>query len=1080
MNRTISLIPAFCAMLPALAQTSSQNYVLVRRALTPSNTSAIETLTYIDGLGRPVETVQKGASPDGNDIVTMVEYEGLDRELRSWLPVAVGSGGAFVSPDAFKTAALHSPAYSSDDYPYTENVYESSPLGRVVIKHGPGRAWRAAGRHTATEYLVNRATGVQSCMDYRVTDDNRMQCMGVRPAGTLRVIKTTDEDGHSVYDFADMFGNTVLVRRILNGKSVDTNYVFDDFHQLRYVLPPSASAELGVKGVWGMDGSTVLQDYAYYYLRDGFGRILEKKLPGAEKILYVNDAMGNPVFSQNGVQRAGSQWSFQLYDSLQRPTVSGIIVLDGTPDSPLVCTSSFTGNSGRMNGYAPYAGFPAASKTAVTRVRYYDGYDFLGVLTQSERNALAYEPVSLPYHGAYTYNGVLQAKGMQTGDIVYALNSGSREATALYNDVCGRVVQSRKLDINGNTDSEYTAYSFTGKPVHRKHVYTADSTAMTEEYTYAYDHADRLTDTRLSLNGGKARLLSSISYDGIGRPQSTTLGNGTRVSMCYNVRSWLTSIDSPYFSETLSYERPGSNGVPCYGGNVSQIDWRATDGSRTLNQSFHNRYDALDRLVSVDYAKDGTMYKSFVSYSYDLMGNLLTLRRKGRIDGGAIDMVDDLTYSYSGNQLKSVTDWSPNSVTFKDAMHFTDAVSLDTEYEYDANGNMTRDRNKGIGNIVYNTLDLPYRVNFLHGLFSMQMVNTYLADGTRVRTEYRISGTGPSRSNGSTQYCGNHIYENGKLSMTLFDGGFISYANGKVSSPSFHYYIKDHLGSNRIVLSEANTVEQVNDYYPFGALMSNGWTGTSTQKYKYVGKELDRSFGLDMYDYGARWNDAVIGRWPTMDKLAEKAYDVSPYAFCFNNPFKYMDLDGNAPGDFFKTMDDAAIDFGMYYNAKSIRDKQEYGSSIYVVWDENKGKGYSYSVANVGVSGKSVNVSTPFNYNRIVGDVHTHGSFSFGVYYDNDFSGSLKEGEQMTPKELKEQTNTLFDIGQANEQHIISYLVSPCGYLQKYDSKTGKITTVSTNMPSDENDPLRVNFNVITKIGKDDFKDTNFINFKNK
>ena len=124
------------------------------------------------------------------------------------------------------------------------------------------------------------------------------------------------------------------------------------------------------------------------------------------------------------------------------------------------------------------------------------------------------------------------------------------------------------------------------------------------------------------------------------------------------------------------------------------------------------------------------------------------------------------------------------------------------------------------------------------------------------------------------------------------DGGFVSYANGDASKPSFHYYIKDHLGSNRIVLADDGTVEQVNDYYPFGALMSNGWTNVSAQKYKYIGKELDRTFGYDMYDNGARWNNSILGRWETMDKLAEKSYEVSPYAVCKDNPLRILDNNG--------------------------------------------------------------------------------------------------------------------------------------------------------------------------------------------
>ena len=105
-----------------------------------------------------------------------------------------------------------------------------------------------------------------------------------------------------------------------------------------------------------------------------------------------------------------------------------------------------------------------------------------------------------------------------------------------------------------------------------------------------------------------------------------------------------------------------------------------------------------------------------------------------------------------------------------------------------------------------------------------------------------------------TDYCGNMIYENGQLSKILTDVGYITLAN---STPTYHYYLQDHLGNNRVVIDEHGKVEQVNHYYAFGGLMSES-TGGGAQPYKYNGKELDRMHGLDWYDYGARHYDAVL------------------------------------------------------------------------------------------------------------------------------------------------------------------------------------------------------------------------------
>ena len=84
------------------------------------------------------------------------------------------------------------------------------------------------------------------------------------------------------------------------------------------------------------------------------------------------------------------------------------------------------------------------------------------------------------------------------------------------------------------------------------------------------------------------------------------------------------------------------------------------------------------------------------------------------------------------------------------------------------------------------------------------------------------------------------------------------------------------------------------DYYPFGTPFGEVASGTypDYQPYKYNGKELDRMHGLDTYDYGARQYNPIAARWDRMDPLCEKYYDVSPYAYCGNNPINAIDPDG--------------------------------------------------------------------------------------------------------------------------------------------------------------------------------------------
>ena len=109
---------------------------------------------------------------------------------------------------------------------------------------------------------------------------------------------------------------------------------------------------------------------------------------------------------------------------------------------------------------------------------------------------------------------------------------------------------------------------------------------------------------------------------------------------------------------------------------------------------------------------------------------------------------------------------------------------------------------------------------------------------------------------------------------------------------SYHYYLRDHLGSNRLVVGGDGTVEQTNEYYPYGGPWGDVSTNQGFQPYKYTGKELDRVHGLDWYDFGARHYDPAVGLFTQIDPLCEQYPHLSPYAYCAGNPVRYVDPDG--------------------------------------------------------------------------------------------------------------------------------------------------------------------------------------------
>ncbi len=158
----------------------------------------------------------------------------------------------------------------------------------------------------------------------------------------------------------------------------------------------------------------------------------------------------------------------------------------------------------------------------------------------------------------------------------------------------------------------------------------------------------------------------------------------------------------------------------------------------------------------------------------------------------------------------------------------------------------------------------------------------YSAEGEKLRAVHTTGGT-------TTQvdYCGNIVYEAGEQKYVLNQEGYYDLAAG-----GYHYYLKDHLGNNRVVISHSGAVEQTTHYYPYGGTFASTSNGSNTQPYKYNGKELDAHNGLYWYDYGARHYDPAIARWTTQDPLADLYYSLAPYSYCANNPMKYVDENG--------------------------------------------------------------------------------------------------------------------------------------------------------------------------------------------
>ena len=144
---------------------SGENYILTITPLDPvssvdmtnghpSVSNGVRThssLQYLDGLGRKEEIIELGFTPGGKDLVNTVDYHGLRKVARQWLPVAMKTEGQHIDLSAAQSQAQTDYA---DSRPFAETYYENSAQMRPTAQIQPGSAYEP---HQATQtYLLHR------------------------------------------------------------------------------------------------------------------------------------------------------------------------------------------------------------------------------------------------------------------------------------------------------------------------------------------------------------------------------------------------------------------------------------------------------------------------------------------------------------------------------------------------------------------------------------------------------------------------------------------------------------------------------------------------------------------------------------------------------------------------------------------------------------------------------------------------------------------------------------------------------------------------------------------------------------
>ncbi len=808
------------------------------------------TTAYKDLLGRPWQTVAKQASPGQKDMVQFFTYDKYGRENRSYMPyTATGNNSADGKPKTQVFTAqqvFNKGLYPQEDVFYTATEYDNSPFNEVVKSLPLGNSWGGSNRGVSSVHRANTASdSVRLWQISILTEDDIPATTSTYQPGSLVVIEVTDEQGIKTISYTNQRGETVLTKTQISSSPGTAHigwlcsyYIYDEMGRLRFVLSPRAVAAVNSSLNWSLSANPdIAINLCYSYWYDALGRLLMKEVPGKGKIYYAYDKQDRLCLSQDAKQRSTNEWGFITYDKQDRPLQTGLITLNG------LTAAQVQANAAASMSYPTLTGsFTVLTETYYENYNWTSGTGLSGTMNTSGINASNFVT---NYNTAPLYAQPLvqsqRIRGQATGSKTLVLGTSTYLYAAVYYDEDGRAIQSRQTNISGGTDVSTTQYGWNGNLL-RSLLQHQKSGAGAQTHTtlqkYQYDHAGRVLNMVQQTDGGTDKTLSSYTYNEAGQITSKNIGNGMEIQdFTYHTRGWLKAINKNYidntgparwFGEEMHYDIGFTQ--PQYNGNISGVRWKA--GGDGTARAYGFGYDNANRLNKADYSQQNTngaawtkdkLDFSLSNLTYDVNGNITAMKQMG-VHVNSIITLDDLSYLYFANsdQLRRVTDAAPASNPFLG--DFSDTSLSTNDYAYDVNGNLLRDNNKHIhlpggGNgITYNHLDKPEEITIsAKGKIEYQ----YDAEGSLLQKTETDNGRGVKKV---ISYIAGFVYEktlaaNGNAATVPDTVQYVLHAEGRVrytagANPVYDYFLKDHLGNVRTVLTE----EQKTDAYPVASL----------------------------------------------------------------------------------------------------------------------------------------------------------------------------------------------------------------------------------------------------------------------
>lgn len=852
---------------------------------------------------------------------------------------------------------------------YTEFEFDKHYPYEVNKTALPGNSWALnTGKNQINSNYLNSNTILRWFVD-ELGNTSANIAAGQRyyyPTGTLNVNISVNEDGEKVTTYTDKNNLTVCMRVATSNLSTEdliTYYVYDEFDRLRCIVPPLANKNMPVD--YYIDyTSTFAKKYLYFYFYDERGNIIKERQPQQDEKIMIYDKLNRLVLSSNN-QKSGSvatDYLFYKYDVFNRKVYTGTYSNLATVSTIKTTINNQTNlhekeattitTSNYIEGYTNSV-FPVVLNSDTKIVYYYDDYEttttYLGAAISSTANTNA---------------RTNRISGRLAGKLVKNLTTSDTYKTKYFYDINGNILQKNETSTLDQTQTDRTIplLDFNNKVIkHMTSIFNQGATSTNlykSNYIHEYDHMGRITSIYHNLNGTIStvdKLLANYKYNKLGQLIERNLHSEDigasylqSVDYRYNIHGRLSSINNAsltndmslttiacgaskiktnndnndlfglelFYNDNLilnglSQNGCGSNNTQRFDGKISAVYWQTKNPNGVMNvpRAYLHTYDKVGRLTtSLHLLRDNTslyLSKNILkedNITYDANGNILKLKRT---DASGI-LVDDLTYTYDGNQLASVADIADKTKGFIDGI-----IATTAEYTYDRWGNMTLDNNKNLL-LTYNELGLvnqmtksldgtPFLARNIPNMKVKEIYFTYDAEGRLIKRseqdkQYTNSVATPITVEAVTQFAnGGYVKMQGNEYITHPEGR-IEISGG--TNFNYVYHIKDHLEHVRVTFDKNPStglaqLRQEENFTPFGVRNTYYTLGTGTN---FIFSDKEWQDGPVLVNFGWRQYDPMLGRWHNPDKLAVLFHNTSPYAFINNDPVNNMEYDGLSGG----------------------------------------------------------------------------------------------------------------------------------------------------------------------------------------